>query len=216
MVDSVGKRFRQRRFNLFLRLVSQLDLPLRILDIGGTQRFWEDMRFKSQKGVEVVLFNPFSQPSTLPNFSTIEGDARDLSCFKDKEFDVVFSNATLEHIGSFSDQKKVANEIRRVGKRYFIQVPSYWFPLEPHFLLPGFQFLPKRIQKILVSNFSLGRFSKSSSLKEAEEIINSIRLLKFSEMRLLFPEAKILVERFLFWPKSYLACFGWPENEIHW
>lgn len=216
VLDIFSKKFRQRRFFLFLQLTSLLKKPIRILDVGGTERFWKDMGFKPQEGVEVVLLNLSPQTPTLANFSAVQRDAKDLSLFKDKEFDVVFSNATLEHVGDFSAQKKAACEIRRVGKRYFVQVPSFWFLFEPHFLFPCFQFLPKSFQVSLMKNFPLGRFKKPSSLEEAIKIVDSIRLLRFSEMRQLFPEAKILTERFLLMPKSYIACFGWPEKEMFW
>lgn len=47
--------------------------------------------------------------------------------FKEKEFDLVFSNSVIEHVGGFQDQMKAANEIRRVGKNYFIQTPNKYF-----------------------------------------------------------------------------------------
>lgn len=44
--------------------------------------------------------------------------------FSDSEFDVVFSNGVIECIGDYDDQKQMADEIRRVGKRYFVEALS--------------------------------------------------------------------------------------------
>ena len=60
--------------------------------------------------------------------------------FKDKSFDAVFSNSVIEHVGTFEDQKMMANEVIRVTNFYFIQTPNLYFPIEPHFLVPFFQF----------------------------------------------------------------------------
>ncbi|MEM2045934.1 MAG: class I SAM-dependent methyltransferase, partial [Candidatus Bathyarchaeia archaeon] len=57
----------------------------------------------------------------------IIGDARCMP-FKDKSFDVVFSNSVIEHVGNYDDQKMCAEEIRRVGKCYFVQTPNFYFP----------------------------------------------------------------------------------------
>jgi len=50
----------------------------------------------------------------------VKGDPRNIN-FPDEIFDVVFLKFVMEHIGGFEDQKKMADEIRRVGKRYFVQ-----------------------------------------------------------------------------------------------
>ena len=68
------------------------------------------------------------------------GDARQMPMFQDNEFDMCFSNSVIEHVGSAADQMSMAREVRRVAKGYFIQTPNAYFPLEPHFLIPGWQF----------------------------------------------------------------------------
>jgi Methyltransferase domain len=44
----------------------------------------------------------------------------------------------------------------RVAKRYFVQTPNRYFPIEPHFLFSGFQFLPLPVKRWLLMLFSLG------------------------------------------------------------
>ena len=70
----------------------------------------------------------------------------------------------------------MASEVQRVAKRYFIQTPNRYFPIEPHFLFPLFQFLPISIRVWLVMNLNVGWGNKWSNEKDAEEFITSIKL----------------------------------------
>ena len=56
--------------------------------------------------------------------------------FSDGQFDVVFSNAVLEHVGGAEDRRRILNEVSRVGRNAFIAVPNRWFPIEHHTVLP--------------------------------------------------------------------------------
>jgi 2-polyprenyl-3-methyl-5-hydroxy-6-metoxy-1,4-benzoquinol methylase len=76
--------------------------------------------------------------------------------FRDHQFDVVYSNSVIEHVGDLDDMRRMAQEIQRVGKRYFLQTPNRYFPIEPHFVFPFFQFLPRPVQISLVQKFRLG------------------------------------------------------------
>jgi len=54
--------------------------------------------------------------------------------YSDNEFDICFSNSVIELVGSFEDQRKFANEIRRVGRKLWVQTPARSFFFEPHYL----------------------------------------------------------------------------------
>jgi hypothetical protein len=203
--DSIVNKWRKKRFSVFTQLIEDLPKPVRILDVGGTENFWIQMGFTDSSLAEIIILNEEKIPISYENFKYIQGDARDLGAYKDDEFDIVFSNSVIEHVGVFSNQKKMADEVVRVGKTYFVQTPNYYFPIEPHFLFPFFQFLPYSIKIFLVRNFKLGWFTKCGTREEAEALIGSVRLLKEKELEKLFSSGKIMKEKFLFLTKSFMV-----------
>ena len=207
--NSFALKLRRKRFDLFKKLVLKLPRPLRILDVGGTEAFWKTMGFAEEIGVDIVLFNRVMIPTSYQNFTSIVGDAREMSQFGDGEYDVVFSNSLIEHVGNYYEQKKVADEIVRIGKRYFVQTPNYYFPIEPHFLFPFFQYLPLGLKTFLLCHFNLGWYKKIKDCQRAAEIARSIRLLKEHELRQLFPKAEIYREKVLGLTKSFILYGGW-------
>ncbi len=52
--------------------------------------------------------------------------------FGDKDFDWVFSNAVIEHVGDESAQREFVNEMLRVAKNVYFTTPYKYFPLETH------------------------------------------------------------------------------------
>ena len=84
----------------------------------------------------------------------IKGDARKMK-FKQNSFDTVYSSATIEHVGSRSNQIKFIKECYRVSRKdVFITTPNKFYPIEFHTKLPFLHFLPSKIyRKILFSSF---------------------------------------------------------------
>lgn len=113
---SLNQKFREKRFRHFLDQFNKLDSDktIRILDIGGTENYWEKMDFTEKENVHITLLNLKPAKTNLKNFSAVQGDARDLSDYKDNEFDIVFSNSVIEHLFTFENQHKMATEIQRV------------------------------------------------------------------------------------------------------
>lgn len=204
--DSLALRARRRRFVRFERLLESRNPPIQILDLGGTERFWVEMGFVDVPGISIVLLNlGAAVPTSGERIESISGDARDLSRFGDDAFDVVFSNSVIEHVGDLDDQRRMAEEIRRVGRSYFVQTPNRYFPIEPHFLLPLFQFLPLWLQVFIVRHFTIGYAGKAPDRASAERRVKSVQLLTRKQFAALFPGARLYRERFLGWTKSFVV-----------
>ena len=203
--NSWANKARIRRFNLFLSHLEKLSYPVSILDVGGTQKFWESMNYSPPENVSIVLLNLKETKTTHTAFTSLIGDACNMPEFNDKQFDVVFSNSVIEHLCSWENQRQMASEIMRVGKNYFIQTPNYSFPIEPHFVFPFFHYFPCRIRVWLTSHFSLGHYPKANSLAKAKARVLELRLLTKREMKTLFPDANFFHERIFGLTKSIIA-----------
>lgn len=206
--NSLAAAMRRKRFRLFLELLDDtahtLNRPARILDVGGSETFWEVMGYASSEH-HITLLNLSAFPTRHERITSVAGDARDMSQFSAGQFDIVFSNSVIEHVGAFADQSRMASEIQRVAPRFLVQTPSFYFPLEPHFLFPFFHWLPRTLRTWLVKHFSLGWYERVADAQEASRIVEGIRLMKRSELEMLFPGASILSEKFLGLTKSYIV-----------
>ena len=199
---SIGNKFRNKRFIYFEKLISNIPRPIHILDVGGTEDFWVNRSYNKKEDIKITLLNLKTIITNYNNITSIIGDATDLSLFKENHFDIVFSNSVIEHLHTFKNQQKMAQEVQRVGKYHFIQTPNKYFLIEPHFLLPLFQFLPQSLQYLLLTKTKLSR-GKKWNKEFAKEYIQEIRLLSLKEMKYLFPNSKNKNERFLGMKKSY-------------
>jgi hypothetical protein len=210
--NSLNQGFRAKRFKFFSDLLQKVDTgkPLRILDVGGEEDYWERMNFLGNANIHITLLNLEKVDTKNDNFISIKGDATNLSEFKDQEFDIVYSNSVIEHLFSKENQKKMAAEAMRVGKYYYVQTPNYYFPIEPHWLFPGFQYLPFGVRVFLTSNFSLGHYQKAENKEKAVQRVNEVKLLTASEMKALFPDGKMYKEMFFGLTKS-VTMYRFPE-----
>lgn len=206
---SLADKLRKKRFALFRSLIDGLDRPIRIVDLGGTENYWEKMGFlNSHKDVDISLINLEQRQTKYSNLKSFKGDARNLSEFENNSFDIAFSNSVIEHVGNFEDQLLMVKEMQRLAPRLYLQTPNYYFPLEPHFLFPFFQFFPLRLKAWLIMNFHLGWYPRYRKREDAIYIAKSITLLKYKEIRELFPNAKIFRERFFWLTKSFVVIEG--------
>lgn len=203
IVSSVSGKQRRKRHEMFLDFCKEFKRPVKIIDLGGSDYFWKNLTSPEMERFDItILNNEIQNPGEGIKF--IKHDVRDLGFIKDKEYDVVFSNSLIEHISDSNDLKNLAKGIMRIGKKFFIQTPNYYFPVEPHFLFPFFQFLPENIKINLALKHDLGWFEKQPDIESARRLVSSIRLLKQDELRRLFPGAALVKEKFYLLNKSFI------------
>jgi 2-polyprenyl-3-methyl-5-hydroxy-6-metoxy-1,4-benzoquinol methylase len=185
---------------------------IKILDVGGTHDFWEVFSPEGwEMDLTVLNLTKPNHASDQQNIRYVAGNAICMPEFRDKEFDVVFSNSVIEHVGTLRHQQMMANEVKRVGEFCFIQTPSKWFPIETHFSnIPYFQFLPKSIQFFTFQRKILAVYP-SATKEEILFYLDSVRLLTHDELRMLFPECTIIKEKVWPFTKSY---FVFADNEM--
>lgn len=199
LVRPIHVRLRNQKIHLFRKHLIGSDLAL--LDVGGGPGIAGEFLqlYSLFSKIVVVNLSISSQETTGPQTLKAIADGRTLP-FSDRAFDWVFSNAVIEHVGNYEKQSVFANEIRRVAaKGYFVTTPNRYFPIEPHALLPFYQFLPPAWQRRAL------RFSPGY-LRKYEEI----HLLSVSRMKALFPEARIITTGFPIFGNSIVACYKCP------
>ena len=202
-------RFRARRLARFVSIIDEILAgkdAVNVLDIGGNIEYWLDLEpVWSGRAINFTLVNIEAERISDPRFKSLVADCRDLSRFADNTFDVVHSNSVLEHVGRWADMRAMAREVRRLAPRYFVQTPNFWFPLEPHFRVPFFHWLPEPLRIALVRRRGCGAFPRAETIDDAQRFIEDSILIDAPRLAALFPEARIERERFLGLTKSVIA-----------
>jgi SAM-dependent methyltransferase len=213
--DSINQKFREKRFKFFISLLDKVKAenpgrPVRILDIGGLEVYWERMNYLDTNDVHITLLNLEKNSTRSSNVVSVKGDATNLAEYQDGQFDIVHSNSVIEHLYDKANHKKMANEAMRVGRYYFVQTPNYWFPIEPHWLFPFFQWLPFGTRVFLTRHFNLGHYTKIPDKAAAKHLVSEINLITEKEMKALFPDGKVYREMFMGMKKS-ITMYRFPE-----
>jgi hypothetical protein len=217
--SSARERFHSQRAQLFITLMKPRD-GISILDVGGG---WGDFLARVRDaGVEAkyVVADIGKQYSLVVQklgFEFVQLEEGKPLPFNNRHFEIVISNSVIEHVTmpkesvmskipqqewarkSLQSQIQFANEIRRIGKAYFVQTPHKSFPIEAHTWLPFVNYLSHN------HTVSLVRFTDKWWAKYCGYA--DWNLLGHTEMNDLFPEARIHIERFLGLPKSVIAYY---------
>jgi SAM-dependent methyltransferase len=151
--DAVSLRSRKRKLRLFLDEL-QPTPETTVLDVGAdelafgegggcrTLNFFEELYPWPERITALGLQDGSAFRARYPNVAYVQGDALVLP-FEDGSFDVVFSNAVIEHVGGREEQRRFVAELCRVAPRVFLSTPNRWFPVETHTLVPLAHWLPR-------------------------------------------------------------------------
>jgi len=196
---SLTQRFRQQRNEELKRRFPDL-AEMRVLDLGGTPIFWRVAGLRAQHVTIVNLDRPEDLPE--PWMDVIQGDG----CVGGfGKFDLVFSNSLLEHVGGHTRRQQFADVVHESAPAYWIQTPYRYFPIEPHWLFPGFQFLPFAARVAITKHRNFGHDTMVKDTARAVALVSSIELLSATEMRAYFPDGNIWYERIGGLTKSIVA-----------
>ncbi|HUG65862.1 MAG TPA: class I SAM-dependent methyltransferase [Gaiellaceae bacterium] len=152
LADSISLRSRERKLKVFMEELrptsetSVLDVGADELGFGeragcGTMNFFEEQYPWPERITALGLHDGAGFRMRYPHVEYVQGDACALP-FDDGAFDVVFSNAVIEHVGGRDRQRALVSEALRVGRRVFITTPNRRFPVEVHTRLPVVHWLP--------------------------------------------------------------------------
>ena len=196
-------RFRRKRWAQFLAWFPITERS-HVLDVGGHPGEWM-AAVQTPLTVTVVNIGPWPESLQAPSrFIYCEADARNLP-FADQSFEIAYSNSVIEHVGTLEDQRRFAAEIRRVGRKIYVQTPYRWFPVEPHFLSFFAHWLPRRWHRWLIPKLSLRGWFRGGDDVDVRQLVAEVRLLSLREMRELFPDCEIHKERVFGFVKSLIA-----------
>jgi SAM-dependent methyltransferase len=155
LADRVSLRSRRRKLALFHETMRATP-DTTVLDLGAddaafgapggcaTLNFFEQLYPWPERITAVGLTPGDTFRVRYPDVRYVQADALDLP-FADDEFDVVFSNAVIEHVGDRERQTAFVGEALRVARSAFVTTPNRWFPIELHTRLPLVHWLPERV-----------------------------------------------------------------------
>jgi SAM-dependent methyltransferase len=207
----LSKISRTRKLELFNKLMNPTK-EMKILDIGAEINPTNENIIQFIDGYpwnnNVSAINLSPEHISLikqyyPEVDARVGDACALP-WEDKHFDIVYSNAVIEHLGSFENQKKMAAEVMRVGKSWFITTPNRWYPFEFHMRLPFVTWLPRngyiRFGQLISYNHVERKYM--TGIKR-----DGLRLITAKELKHCFPSSRIIKQRVTFMAET-LICVG--------
>lgn len=205
---------RKLRFQHFIANLPRTGGPLRIIDIGGTVPFWTRWwGLREDDGIHVTLVNDHTQDETddeesnVPFLANLRTDATTLTAEDFSRYDCVFSNSCIEHLATWRDQMRMARTIMGSRLPYFVQVPNKFAPIDPHYprpYVPFFGAYPKEVQRRLLTLSALGSGGRHT-YESAGELLTYYNPLGPEDMRRLFPDAEVVIERPMGVPMSILA-----------
>lgn len=178
---------------------------MRVLDLGGTVESWF---YAPTRPKHVVILNLDGRNSGERDWYVARaGDAcQPPADLLSQDFDLVFSNSLLEHVGGHARRKQLAEVISVAAPHHWVQTPYRYFPMEPHWLVPGMQFLPITAQAAISRRMPFGPANRTMTAERIVDECSYVELIGLTQMRGYFPSSDIWCERAAGLVKSIVAC----------
>lgn len=209
LADKASLRARLKMYDVMSRII---DLPAldAILDVGVTaekarlaSNYFEKIYPHKEKITALSNQDASWLETIYPGLKFVHGDGRQMP-FEADRFDLVFSSAVLEHVGSAEQQAQFISECVRVSRKHVVlTTPNRWHPIEFHTSLPLLHWLPKSVHRGILKTFGMRDIALESNLNLLGESelsalvpslpnlthqVRSIRFLGFRSNLMLFIE----------------------------
>lgn len=205
LTAGLTRRSRMSRFHLFMSEMRP-NARARLVDVGVTDTAWRSSNFMEanypwRSQITAVSIDPVPTfQRQFPDVNVVIADGKSLP-FPDQSFEIGFSNAVIEHVGSRDEQRKLVAEMLRTCQRVFIATPNARFPVDPHTLLPFAHWLPTRTWHRVLRVTGQGTWAD----------LNRLNPLDARALRALFPRStpvRIVRQRFLGLTSVIIAIAG--------
>jgi hypothetical protein len=148
LLSHLSLRVRQDQLKIMISTLKP-NKKTRVLDVGispneelvDTNYFEKNYPFP-EKITAVSIEDCSNLKKEYPQIKILKIKPNQKLPFKDNQFDLVVSWATLEHVGDYQDQAYFLKELSRVGQKIFVTTPYRGSPYEPHTGIPFLQWLP--------------------------------------------------------------------------
>jgi hypothetical protein len=201
---SLSTALRRRRWAMVAAAFPSIG-TMKVLDLGGTVQSWTVSPIRPAQVTVVNLATAADAPAWIDQ---IHADACDLlDGIRRVGWDLVYSNSLIEHLGGHARRKDFARGVAELAPAHWIQTPYRYFPVEPHWLFPGFQFLPPSARTRVSMHWPLNRWRAREHRPALSDVLD-VELLTRTELSFYFPGSTIRSERLLGLTKSIIAVSG--------
>lgn len=190
---SISAKSRAKKFSQFLTLQAPkedetiVDVGVNTTEYSTTDNYLEKFYPHPEKITAVGLgtdddFIQFRK--RYPQVTTVSGDGRSLP-FADNNFSIAYSNAVIEHVGGFDDQKSFLRELFRVARRGYLTTPNRHFPFELHTRLPLLHLLlsKKNFDTVVTKigkPWAAGTYMSLLSERELRTLFSEVGIMKYT------------------------------------
>lgn len=168
--DKIIKKKRLEILNIIKKELEKIKV-MDCLDVGTTPDIKNESSNFIIKNLKLLInYKAFSNFKITDSFfitSTIGSITDNLNdeTVKNLKSDVVLSSATIEHVGSYENQKKMIKNISLLtNKIFFITTPNKYYPIDFHSKLPFVNMLPNNIFRKILKILNFDYLSREENL----------------------------------------------------
>lgn len=194
---------RVKKLSQFMQFIHNDDT---ILDVGAecfeyspVDNFLEKNYPRKEKITGLTIYeNTNSFRIRYPEVSIITYDGN-VFPFEDNTFDIVYSNAVIEHVGCYKKQEKFLDEMIRVAKSgVYFTTPNKYFPIELHTVTIFIHWLPKPM-----FDWILIKIGKKSMTGDYMNLLSLSKLKRLLEKHISNCKYNITKNKILFIPVTF-------------